>query len=106
MFRGTSPHGGTQAIARGDGPDMMEKRINIMLYLHKEFVNRSLPILYPCYSNNQLADYSFFRDGGACFGTEEYRQSWCMRELFRHFIKGNKEYGRPVDEGNLQVAFA
>jgi hypothetical protein len=106
MFRGTSPHGGTQAIARGDGPDVTEKRINLVLYPRKEFVNRSLPILYPCYSNNQLADYSFFRDGGACFGTEEYHQSWCTRELFRHFIKGNKEYGRPVDEAHLQAAFA
>jgi hypothetical protein len=38
------------------------------------------------------------------FGTQEYHKAWCTRELFRHFIKQNKESGRPVE--NLQAAFA
>jgi hypothetical protein len=101
LFRGRSPHGGTQAISRD--PDPVEKRINLILYPRKEFVNRYLPILYPCAPKDHLADYSFFRDGGACFGTEEYHKAWCTRELFRHFIVQNKKYGKVE---NFQATFA
>jgi hypothetical protein len=104
IFRGTGPHAGTQAIPLGQ-PDGSEKRINLVLYPRKEFVNRTLDLLYPCYNSQQLADYSFFSDGGACFGTKEYHESWCSRELFRHLISGNKEYGRKVDDSALQQAF-
>ena len=62
IFRGTGPHGGTQAIAPGE-PDDTEKRINLILYPRKEFVNRTLEVL----SSHQLADYSFFSDGVASF---------------------------------------
>jgi len=79
LFRGNGPHGGTQAIASGE-PLHTEKRINLILYPRKEFLNRTLPIRYPCYTSQQLADYSFFTDGGACFGTDEYHKSWCLME--------------------------
>jgi hypothetical protein len=104
IFRGTGPHAGTQAIPLGE-PDDSEKRINLVLYPRKEFVNRTLDLLYPCYKSRQLADYSFFNDGEACFGTKEYHESWCSRELFRHLISGNKKYGREVDDSALQKAF-
>ena len=77
----------------------------MILYPRREFVNRTLDILYPCYSTNQLSGYSFFRDGEACFGTEEYHKSWCRRELFRHCIAANKDYGLQVGESDLQRAF-
>ena len=104
IFHGTGPHAGTQAIPLGE-PDDSEKRINLVLYPRKEFVNRTLNLLYPCYNSQQLADYSFFNDGEACFGTKEYHQSWCSRELFRHLISGNNKYGRKVDDSALQQAF-
>ena len=104
IFRGTGPHGGTQAIAPGE-PDEHEKRINLILYPRREFVNRTLPILYPCYLEQQLADYSFFADGAACFGSDKYRKSWCRRELFRHMMTTNKKYGLEVEDANLQRAF-
>ena len=72
LSRGTGPHGGTPAIAAGE-PLPTEKRINLILYPRGEFVNRTLPIIYPCYTRHQLADYSFFTDGAACFGTDEYQ---------------------------------
>ena len=71
IFRGTSRHGATQAVSRRKA-NASEKRINLVLYPRKEFVNRTLPILYPCSPTNQLADYSFFCDEEACFGTEVY----------------------------------
>jgi len=104
IFRGTGPHAGTQAIPLGE-PDDSEKRINLVLYPRKEFVNRTLDLLYPCYNSQQVADYSFFNDGEACFGTKEYHQSWCSRELFRHLISANDKYGRNVDDSALQQAF-
>lgn len=59
--------------------------------LRSRFVNRTLGILYPCYTSNGLADYSFFSDGVVCFGIEENYKSWCRRELFRHRVGENKE---------------
>jgi len=41
IFRGTGPHGGTQAIPPGE-PDELEKRINLILYPRREFVNRTV----------------------------------------------------------------
>ena len=104
IFRGTGPHGGTQAIPVGE-PNDFEKRITLILYPRKEFVNRTLDLLYPCYNSQQLTGYSFFNDGEACFGTKEYHQSWCSRELFRHMISENNKYGRKVDDSALQYAF-
>jgi hypothetical protein len=104
VFRGTGPHGGTQAIASGE-PGKFEKRINLILYPRREFVNRTVPIVYP-WSPERVADYSFFKDGAACFGTDEYHKAWCTRELFRHLIAANKQYGFQVEDSNLQKAFA
>src|SRR5947207_11449381 len=59
----------------------------------------------PCYESTRLSDYSFFYDGDACFGTKEYHQAWCAKELFRHFHAGIKQFGPPVDDLNLQEAF-
>jgi hypothetical protein len=103
LFRGTGPHQGTQAIPAGE-PTEKEKRINLILYPRREFMNRTLPIIYP-WDPKQLADYSFFSDGGACFGTEKYHRSWCSRELFRQMIAENKNHGRSVDDPQLQQAF-
>jgi hypothetical protein len=104
LFHGKGPHGGTQAIALGE-PDPSEKRINLILYPRREFVNRTTPLLLPCYQQQQLADYSFFADGAASFGNEQYHRSWCGRELFRHLIKANKEYGPCIEDSKLQQAF-
>jgi hypothetical protein len=103
LFRGTGPHGGAQAIAAGD-PDESEKRINLILYPRKEFVNRTVDIFYP-WSPARVADYSFFDDGAASFGSDEYHKSWCTREFFRHMIAVNKEYGVEFEDTNLQQAF-
>jgi len=91
----------TQAISLGD-PNDSEKRVNLVLYPRKEFVNRSLDLVYPCHNGQHLADY-FFNDGESCFGTKEYHQSWCSRELFRPLISANNQYGQKVDD--LQQAF-
>jgi hypothetical protein len=104
IFRGTGPHGGTQAIAPGE-PGELDKRINLILYPRREFVNRTVDILYPCYSQQQLADYSFFIDGAACFGSEEYYKAWCRRELLRHMIALNKKCGIPLKDSQVQLAF-
>ena len=104
IFRGTGPHGGTQAIAQEE-PDAFEKRINLILYPRKEFVNRTLPVLYPCNSSDRLGEYSFFDDGAACFGTEEYHKSWCGKELFRHMVTGTQRYGLEVSDSDLQKVF-
>ena len=69
LFRGAGPHGGAQAIAPGD-PDESEKRINLILYPRKEFVNRTVDIFYP-WSPERVVDYSFFDDGAASFGSDE-----------------------------------
>ena len=105
LLRGTGPHGGTQAIPDGNPKDH-EKRINVILYPWREFVNRTLPLLLPCYDSTRLSDYSFFYDGEACFGTKDYQQAWCSRELFRHFVKSNKEFGSHLDGRKLQQAGA
>ena len=105
IFRGTGPHGGTQAIAQKE-PGEFEKRINLILYPRKEFVNRTVDIVYPYYSEKQIGNYSFFADGAACFGGAKYHQSWCTRELFRNMIKENKKYGLQIEDSNLQQAFA
>lgn len=104
LLRGTGPHGGTQAIPDGNPKDH-EKRINVILYPRREFVNRTLPLLLPCYDSTRLSDYSFFYDGEACFGTKDYQQAWCSRELFRHFVKSNKEFGSQLDGRKLEQAF-
>ena len=104
IFRDTGPHGGTQAIPPGE-PDELEKRINLILYPRREFVNRTVDILYPCYSQQQLADYSFFIVGAACFVSEEYYKAWCTQELFRHMIALNKKCGIQLDDSKVQQAF-
>ena len=104
LFRGTGPHGGTQAVSARQ-PHESEKRINLILYPRKEFVNRTVDIVYPYYSEQQIGDYSFFADGAACFGSDKYHRSWCSRELFRHMTMENKKYGLPVEGSNLQQAF-
>src|SRR5204863_1197948 len=104
IFCGTGPHGGTPAMPCGD-PKEGEKRINIILYPRKEFVNRTLGLLRPCDETMRLSDYSFFHDGVACFGTKEYHQAWCARELFRHFVESNKQFGPPLDDMDLQQGF-
>jgi hypothetical protein len=103
LFRGTGPHQGTQAIPVGE-PTAKEKRINLIQYPRREFLNRDRRIIYP-WEPEQPADYSFFSDGGACFGTEEYHRSWCTRELFREMITENKKYGRHIEDSRLQEAF-
>ena len=103
LFRGTGPHQGTQAIPASK-PMEKETRINLVLYPGGEFLNRDRRIIYP-WEPHQLAGYSFFTDGAACFGTEEYHRSWCSRELFRKMITENKKYGRHVEDSRLQQAF-
>lgn len=93
----------TQAIPPGE-PEAFEKRINLILYPRREFVNRTEDILYPC-SKEQVADYSLFVDGEACFGSDEFRRACCARELFRHLIMANKKYGLPVNDADLEQAF-
>jgi len=48
LFRGTGPHGGTQPKPDKEARDI-EKCINVILYPRKEFVNRTLNVLWPCY---------------------------------------------------------
>ena len=105
IFRGTGPHGGTQAIPKRIESGEAEKRINLILYPRREFVNRTEGILYPC-SAERVADYSFFDDGAACFGSDAYHKAWCSRELFRHMIMANERYGVRVKDSDLQRAFA
>ena len=103
LFRGTGPHQGTQAIPAGK-PMEKETRINLVLYPGGEFLNRARRIIYP-WEPYQLAGYSFFSDGAACFGTEEYHRSWCSREILRKSIAEIKQYGRHVEDSRLQQAF-
>jgi hypothetical protein len=103
LFRGTGPHQGTQAIPAGK-PMEKETRINLVLYPGEEFLNRTRGIIYPG-EQHQLAGYSFFSDGAACFGTEEYHRSWCSREILRKTIAEIKQYGRHVEDSPLQQAF-
>ena len=104
IFRGTGPHGGTQALAQGQ-PKEWERRINLILYPRAEFINRTLPIQYPCYEKTRLSDYSFFHDGAACFGTSEYHTSWAKRELFRHFDIATKPYSPRFKPSELQAMY-
>ena len=104
IFRGLGPHAGTQAIPRAKPKDW-EKRINLILYPRREFVNRENKIQYPCYEKERLADYSFFFDGEACFGTEGYHRAWCTKELFRHFLVQNQEHGRPLEDSDIQKVY-
>jgi len=104
IFRGTGPHGGTQAIPQGP-PKEWEKRINLILYPRREFVNRTLPVQYPCYEKSRLSDYSFFHDGAACFGNPKYHTSWAKRELFRHFAVATKPYGPRFKPSELQTMY-
>lgn len=104
VFHGTEPHGATQAIAPAE-PSESEKRINLVLYPRREFVNRTVPVLYP-WSAERIADYSFFTDGAACFGNDEYHKAWCSRELFRYMTAANKEYGHQIEDSSIQTAFA
>jgi hypothetical protein len=103
LFRGIGPHQGTQAIPAGK-PMEKETRINLVLYPGGEFLNRARRIIYP-WEPHQLAGYSFFSDGAACFGTEEYHRSWCSREILRKTIAEIKQYGRHVEDSPLQQAF-
>ena len=89
----------TQALAKGK-PKEWERRINLILYPRTEFVNRTLPIQYPCYEKTRLSDYSFFHDGAACFGTSEYHTSWAKREPFRHFDVATKSYSPHFNRQN------
>jgi hypothetical protein len=98
------PHAGTQAIPRAKPKDW-EKRINLILYPRREFVNRENKIQYPCYEKTRLSDYSFFFDGEACFGTDEYHRAWCTKELFRHFLVQNQEHGRPLEDSDIQQVY-
>jgi hypothetical protein len=104
IFRGLGPHAGTQAIPHAKPKDW-EKRINIILYPRREFVNREYKIQYPCYEKDRLSDYSFFFDGEACFGIEEYHRAWCTKELFRHFLVQNREHGRPLEDSDIQQVY-
>jgi hypothetical protein len=104
IFRGTGPHGGTQATPQGP-PKEWEKRINLILYPRREFINRTLPVQYPCYEKTRLSDYSFFHDGAACFGNPEYHTSWAKRELFRHFEVATKPYGPRFKSSELQTMY-
>lgn len=104
IFHGTGPHSGTQPKPSSK-PKEWEKRINAILYPRREFVNRTVDLQWPCYEATRLSDYSFFHDGAACFGTKEYHQAWCSRELFRHFVQSNKQFGHPLDDAKLQQAF-
>ena len=105
IFRGTGPHGGTQAVPRHLKVDDEEMRITIILYPQKQFVNRTVGVLLPCDKVNKVADYSFFNDGRACFGTEAYYQAWCLRELFRHFCSSIESYGPGAKGLDLAQAF-
>jgi len=55
LLRGTYLHADTQAIPRRELNDS-EKRINLVLHSHKEFVNRTLKLLCLCYNSQEPAD--------------------------------------------------
>jgi hypothetical protein len=104
IFRGTGPHGGTQAIAHGH-PKEWEKRINLILYPRGEFVNRELPVQYPCYEKTRLSDYSFFQDGEACFGTSDYHKRWEKIELVLHLADLAKVIDLGLKPSELQAMY-
>ena len=84
-FHGTGTHGDTQAIPVGEPGETCSRP--------------------PCNNSQQLTDYVLFRVGEACFRTQEYHQSLCSWELFRHLLSGNNKYGRKVDGSALHQAF-
>ena len=95
-FHGTGTHGDTQAIPVGEPGET---------YPLDSLSSQGSCSRPPCYNSQQLTDYVLFRVGEACFRTQEYHQSLCSWELFRHLLSRNNKYGRKVDGSALHQAF-